>query len=209
MPARPVFRPPEGFRVLPGYFGPAAQRALVEAVGAAAETAPFYRPAMPRTGAPLSVTMTNFGPLGWVTDKEKGYRYERVHPVTGAPWPPIPAVLLELWEAAGAYHAPPEACLVNRYGADSRMGLHVDLDEAATDAAVVSVSLGDRARFRIGGPRRGDPTASLILSSGDVVILGGAARRCFHGVDRIISGSSGVVPDGGRINLTLRRVSRA
>ena len=87
------------------------------------------------------------------------------------------------------------------------MGLHIDRDEEATDAAVVSVSLGDKARFQLGGPGRKDKTHSLILSSGDVVVLGGEARRCYHGVDRIYPGTSTVVPDGGRLNLTMRRVT--
>ncbi|WP_421784604.1 alpha-ketoglutarate-dependent dioxygenase AlkB family protein [Hyphobacterium sp.] len=198
---------PAGFRFLPEYFNRQAQRALMDAVLAARETAPFYRPSMPRTGQPLSVTMTNFGPLGWVTDKEKGYRYEASHPETGAPWPDPPELLTTLWRDVADYPAPFEACLVNYYDGQSRMGLHVDWDEEATDAAVVSVSLGDKARFRIGGPARKGKTHSLIVSSGDVVVLGGDARRCYHGVDRIYPGTSTLVPGGGRINLTLRRVS--
>ncbi|WP_420430263.1 alpha-ketoglutarate-dependent dioxygenase AlkB family protein [Hyphobacterium sp.] len=198
---------PDGFRFLPGYFDRAQQDALVQAVIEATENAPFYRPAMPRTGQPMSVTMTNFGPLGWITDKEKGYRYERVHPETGATWPEPPDLLTQLWADVADYPAPFEACLVNYYDAQSRLGLHVDWDEAATDAAVVSVSLGDKARFRIGGPTRKGKTHSLVLASGDVVVLGGEARRCYHGVDRIHPGTSTRVPQGGRINLTLRRVT--
>jgi alkylated DNA repair protein (DNA oxidative demethylase) len=206
--------PLPGFRFLPEYFDRTAQAALIEAVVAAAKIAPFWRPSMPRTGQPLSVRMTNFGPLGWVTDRERGYRYESVHPKTGSPWPPVPQLLLDLWTAVAGYPAPPEACLVNWYGPDSRMGLHVDSDEAATDAAVVSVSLGDRARFRIGGPERRGKTASMIVASGDVVVLGDQSRRCYHGVDRIYPGTSTLLPEeafpgGGRINLTLRRVTRA
>lgn len=193
---------------MPGYFSPADQRALAGAVIAALADAPPYRPSMPRTGAPLSVTMSNLGPLGWISDRD-GYRYEPVHPVTGRPWPPLPEALLTLWDAVSGWPQPPQACLVNIYGADSRLGLHVDADEDARDAPVVSVSLGDRARFRIGGPRRNDPTGSLVLSSGDVVVLAGASRRCHHGVDRIYPGTSSLMPAAwrpGRINLTLRRV---
>ena len=197
----------DGFRYLPGYFDRAQQEALVKAVINATGPAPFYRPRMPRTGQPMSVTMSNFGPLGWVTDKDKGYRYETHHPETGEAWPDAPPALMALWDEVAGYPAPFEACLINYYTANSRMGLHVDWDEAATDAAVVSVSLGDKARFRLGGPTRKGKTHSLVLSSGDVVVLGGAARRCYHGVDRIYPGSSTLVPDGGRINLTLRRVS--
>ena len=167
---------------------------------------------MPRTGQPLSVLMTNFGPLGWVTDKAKGYRYEPAHPETGASWPALPELLATLWAEVADYPAPPEACLVNWYAPDSRMGMHIDWDEEATDAAVVSISLGDKARFRLGGPKRGGKTASMVLSSGDVVVLGGDARRCYHGVDRIYPGTSTLLgeedfPGGGRINLTMRRVT--
>ena len=204
--------PPSGFRFLPGHFDREAQAALIAAVMDATQSAPFWRPTMPRTGQPLSVMMTNFGPLGWVTDKAKGYRYEPAHPQTGAPWPAMPQALLDLWAAVSDFPAPPEACLVNWYGPDSKMGLHVDWDEEATDAAVVSISLGDKARFRIGGPERKGRTSSLVLSSGDVVVLGGEARRCYHGVDRIYPGTSTLLPEahfpgGGRINLTMRRVT--
>ncbi|MBI1264591.1 MAG: alpha-ketoglutarate-dependent dioxygenase AlkB [Alphaproteobacteria bacterium] len=208
--ARPAFTPPHGLRLLPGWFAPGAQRALIDAVCAIEAQAPFYQPAMPRTGAPLSVTMTNCGPLGWVTDKDRGYRYERAHPLTGQPWPPMPDALLALWEAVSGWPQPPQACLINFYRAGSRMGLHVDADEDARDAPVVSVSLGDPARFRMGGPQRSDPTGSLKLASGDVVVLAGPARRCFHGVDRIYPGQSQLLPEAwrpGRINLTLRRVN--
>jgi alkylated DNA repair protein (DNA oxidative demethylase) len=204
------FRQPDGFRLLPGWFDAAAQADLVETVLTGVANSPLYQPSMPRTGAPLSVRMTNFGPLGWVTDKDKGYRYEPAHPVTGEPWPSMPAALLELWSAVTDWPDPPQACLVNWYGEGARMGLHVDNDEQAVNAPVVSVSLGDKARFRLGGPARKGPTASFILSSGDVVVLAGAARRCHHGVDRIYPGVSRVLPQDwrpGRINLTLRRVT--
>jgi DNA oxidative demethylase len=208
-----LFSLPQGFRFLPGYFGRAEQGALIDAVVAGLAIAPLYRPTMPRTGKPVSVKMSNFGPLGWVTDKQKGYRYEVAHPVNGNAWPEMPQTLLNLWGEIADYPARPEACLINYYAPGNRLGLHIDWDEEATDAAVVSVSLGDKARFRMGGPNRSDKSASMTLSSGDVVVLGGAARQCFHGVDRIYPGTSTLLPadhfpEGGRINLTLRRVTR-
>ena len=197
----------DGLRHHPGYLDRAAQVALVEAVLAAAETAPFVTPRLPRTGAAMSVKQTNCGPMGWVTDQAGGYRYQATHPQTDAPWPPIPAVLLDLWADLADYRAPPEACLVNLYRDGARMGLHVDADETAMDAPVLSVSLGDAALFRVGGTARRDPTRSFRLATGDVVVLAGAARHFFHGVDRVLAGTSQLVPGGGRINLTLRRVT--
>ena len=203
---------PDGFKVLPAALDEAAQAALLGDVLAVLRDAPPYQPTMPKSGKPLSVTMTNCGPLGWVTDREGGYRYQATHPESGAPWPAMPARLLELWFRHGGYPAPPEACLVNLYRAGARMGQHVDQDEAARDAPVVSISLGDTALFRIGGPSRRDPTSSLKLHSGALVVLGGLARHCYHGVDRILPGSSSLIPQDllpevRRINLTLRRVS--
>lgn len=198
---------PNGVLHLPGHFGRDAQMSLLEEIRAIVRSAPLYVPTMPRTGKPLSVRMTNCGSLGWVTDKERGYRYQDVHPVTGLPWPPMPETLLSLWGALACYPLPPEACLVNFYDDTARMGLHQDRDETDLAAPVLSVSLGDDCLFRVGGTRRTDPTASLRLASGDVVVLGGAGRLCFHGVDRIYPGTSTLLPKGGRINLTLRRVT--
>lgn len=197
---------PTGFRYLPGRLGPAAQAGLLAEVLALVEEAGWFQPTMPRWGRPLSVRMCNLGLLGWVTDKA-GYRYQPHHPDTGRPWPPLPAALLRLWQEVASYPHPPEACLVNLYRPEARMGLHQDRDEADLAAPVVSVSLGDDALFRIGGPSRRCPTRSLVLKSGDVVVLGGASRLAFHGVDRILPGTSALVPGGGRVNLTLRRVS--
>ncbi|MCE7030414.1 alpha-ketoglutarate-dependent dioxygenase AlkB family protein [Jiella avicenniae] len=199
---------PEDARHLPGHFDRAAQEALVEDVRAVVAAAPLYRPVMPRWGRPFSVRMTNCGTLGWVSDKS-GYRYQPQHPVTGEAWPTIPGALLELWDEVAGYPHPPEACLVNFYDDAAKMGLHQDRDEADLGAPVVSVSLGDDCRFRVGGTERGGPTASIRLASGDVFVLGGAARLAYHGVDRIYPQSSTLLKNGGRINLTLRRVTRA
>lgn len=192
---------------MPGYIARPAQEALVEEIRRVVQAAPLYVPAMPRTGKEMSVRMTNCGALGWVTDKERGYRYQPTHPVTGEPWPPIPEALLQLWREVSAYPHPPEACLVNVYSADARMGLHQDRDEQDFAAPVVSVSLGDDCLFRVGQDRREGGTKSFRLKSGDVVVLGGEGRLAFHGVDRIYPATSALLKNGGRINLTLRRVT--
>jgi alkylated DNA repair protein (DNA oxidative demethylase) len=170
--------------------------------------APLYVPRMPRSGKPMTVRMTNCGPLGWVTDAERGYRYQAMHPETGALWPPIPEILLDTWRLLGGCPRPPEACLINFYAADARLGLHQDKDEQDLAAPVVSLSLGDTCLFRVGGLKRSDPTRSVRLASGDAVVLGGEGRLVFHGVDRILPGTSTLLAEGGRINLTLRRVTR-
>lgn len=197
-----------GLILFRGYLDEAAQRALLSEIHEAVREAPWFVPRMPRTGHAFSVRMTNCGPLGWVSDQEGGYRYQETHPGTGKPWPPLPASLLGIWRDVSDYRHPPEACLVNLYGRGARMGLHQDRDEAALDAPVVSISLGDRCCFRYGGLRRSDASAKLSLCSGDVLVMGGPSRLVFHGVDRIYPGSSPLLPGGGRVNLTLRRVTR-
>jgi DNA oxidative demethylase len=191
-----------------GWLDRAGQAALVEDLRAAIREAPLFTPRMPRTGTPFSVRMTNCGPLGWMSDVA-GYRYQPLHPETGRPWPPIPPVLLDAWRDHAGFPAPPEACLVNWYEGKAKMGLHQDRDEQDFAAPVLSVSLGDACLFRFGGTRRSDPTASVKLESGDLLLFGGPSRLCFHGVDRVYAGTSDLLPRGGRINLTLRRVTPA
>jgi alkylated DNA repair protein (DNA oxidative demethylase) len=198
------FRDLPGFFYWPGRLDEAAQIALIAEIEACLAVAPLYRPVTPG-GKPFSVQMTNLGPLGWVSDGA-GYGYQATHPETGRPWPPIPPVLLDLWAGLSGWPEPPDACLVNLYRDDARMGLHQDRDEADLDAPVLSVSLGDTAVFRIGPAGRG-PTRSLKLASGDVCALTGPARLARHGIDRLLAGSSRLFPGGGRINLTLRRAT--
>jgi alkylated DNA repair protein (DNA oxidative demethylase) len=192
----------------PQAFDQETQRALVAALRQVIAEAPLFTPTMPRSGNPMSVRMTNCGKLGWVTDKERGYRYQPTHPVTGKPWPAIPPMLLDLWDEVARYPAPPEACLVNYYAGSAKMGLHQDKDEEDFSAPVLSVSLGDTGIFRVVGKSRKDPTQKFELKSGDVVVLGGEDRLAYHGIDRILSGTSDLLPEGGRFNLTLRRVTK-
>ena len=196
-----------GMRIYPGYLDRASQMALVDALEQIFAAAPLFTPRMPKSGRPMSVRMSNCGPLGWITD-EAGYRYEPSHPVTKQPWPPMPEALTAMWNELGGYRYPPQACLINFYGATAKMGLHQDRDEEDFAAPVVSLSLGDSCLFRIGGTKRGDPTRSFRLSSGDALVLAGNDRLAFHGVDRIYPGTSTLLAQGGRINLTLRRVTR-
>jgi alkylated DNA repair protein (DNA oxidative demethylase) len=186
-------------------FSPLQQKQLLGDVLARLEHAPLYRPVMPGNGKPFSVEESSFGALGWVSDKS-GYRYQSIHPVTGQPWPDIPPALVALWGEINDGPAP-ESCLVNVYRQGAKMGLHQDRDEKDVSAAVIGVSLGDSALFRIGGPVRGGKTQSVTLASGDVIAFGGPARLAYHGIDRIKPGSSQLLPGGGRLSLTLRRVT--
>ena len=152
----------------------------------------------------MSVRMTSAGRYGWYSDRS-GYRYIDRHP-GGADWPAIPARILDLWHRLVGQERNPDCCLVNFYSGTARMGLHQDRDEADFSWPVLSVSLGDDARFRIGGTERSDSTESFWLRSGDALLLGGAARLAYHGVDRVAENSSTLLPRGGRVNLTLRVV---
>ena len=196
----------DGVHLWPCALDAAAQNALLAEILAKVEEAPLYRPVMPGSGKAFSVEETNFGPLGWISDRA-GYRYEPRHPKTGNPWPAIPRMLLDLWAEATQSADAPQCCLVNLYREAAKMGLHQDRDEAALNVPVLSVSLGDDALFRIGNTARKGATKSLKLRSGDVLMFGGPARLAFHGIDRVIAGTSRLVPGGGRINLTLRRIS--
>lgn len=196
-------------RYIREHLSSADQHSLLLEVRAVIACAPLYRPTMPRTGKPFSVAMTNCGRLGWVSDRDGGYRYQESHPETGEPWPAMPAAILDIWRSLADYSAPPEACLINYYRPGARLGLHRDEDEMDFSAPVVSISLGADARFRLGGLKRRDPSRTLTLSSGDVVVLEGATRLAYHGIDRILDGGNELLAEGGRFNLTLRRVNPA
>lgn len=196
-----------GLKHFPAYFDRPAQEVLVATLREALAKAPFYTPVMPKSGRPLTVRMTNLGSLGWMSDRE-GYRYQPTHPETREPWPAIPPLVMDVWRKVADYASEPEACLVNYYREGARLGLHRDEDEKDFAAPVVSISLGDTAIFRIGGLERQGKTETLKLSSGDVLVMGGASRLRYHGVDRVLSGTSTLLKDGGRINLTLRRVNK-
>ena len=157
----------------------------------------------------MSVRMTNCGPLGWVTDKERGYRYQATHPETGKPWPPMPRMLLDLWHDVADYPAPPEACLVNYYAGSAKMGLHQDKDEEDFAAPVLSVSLGDTGFFRVGGTIAQGPDAK-ISSSSRAMWWCSAARTgsLITASTASCAGTSDLLPEGGRFNLTLRRVTK-
>jgi DNA oxidative demethylase len=196
----------------PGFLDAAAQERLAHEVANVISAAPLFTSHMPKSGLPMSVRMTNCGPLGWMSDKDRGYRYEPRHPQTGAPWPPIPPMLLDAWDALTDYPKPPEACLINVYSEGAKMGLHQDRDEADFEAPILSLSLGADCCFRIGGRKRADKTLAFRLASGDALILSGPARLSFHGVDRILPSILTPLPaplaeQGARVNLTLRRVA--
>ncbi|PYG29171.1 alkylated DNA repair protein (DNA oxidative demethylase) [Pelagimonas varians] len=203
----PSFRQ-KGFVIYPGLLDRTAQESLVVALREVLKVAPLVQP-VTASGKPMSVRMSAAGDYGWISDR-RGYRYEKQHP-NGANWPDIPPAVLEIWHGFGGMpnseKRDPECCLINWYGADARMGMHQDRDETNFDYPVVSISLGDEALFRMGNVERGGKTESLWLKSGDVVVMGGAARLAYHGVDRLRFRSSTLLPQGGRINLTLRMVT--
>ncbi len=201
----------DGFEHHRAFLKRAEQKALLQDILNVLEKGPLYRPTMPKTGKPFSVMETNCGPLGWVSDKQ-GYRYQETHPQTGKPWPDIPNSLLSIWQKVSNFAAPPEAALINYYQNTAKMGLHQDKDEQDLTAPVVSISLGNSAKFRLGGLKRRDKTTTLELQSGDVMVLGGDARLCYHGIDRIKPDTSCLLEthtnlQNGRLNITMRRVT--
>ncbi|MEL6550725.1 MAG: alpha-ketoglutarate-dependent dioxygenase AlkB [Pseudomonadota bacterium] len=193
----------KGFDVYKGWLDAPAQATLVEALRGVLRKAPLVQPVTP-SGRPMSVRMSAAGRVGWITDR-RGYRYAPTHP-SGSAWPLIPDPVLDIWKGVTGHDRVPDCCLINWYGEGAKMGMHQDCDEGDFDWPVVSVSLGDSALFRMGNVERGGKTESVWLESGDVVVMGGEARLAFHGVDRVRHGSSSLLRDGGRINLTLRVV---
>ncbi|MEM7750086.1 MAG: alpha-ketoglutarate-dependent dioxygenase AlkB [Pseudomonadota bacterium] len=196
-----------GFQHISAHLAGSSQSELLGEIRSILTTSPLYVPTMPKSGKPFSVRMTNCGPLGWVSSKEGGYRYQANHPETDRPWAPIPERLLKLWSEITRYPAEPEACLINWYEPGTKLGLHVDADEQDNRAPVLSISIGDDAWFRVGGLTRKAPTERILLRSGDVVVLGGEARLAYHGIDRIVGGTSDLLGQPGRYNLTMRRVT--
>jgi len=194
-----------GVQVFEGFLDAETQAGLVADLRRVVAAAPLFSPQTPY-GKPMRVRMTSAGKYGWFSDRS-GYRYLPRHP-NGTVWPPIPPAVMRIWQALGDAARQPDCCLINFYGEDARMGLHQDRDEADFSYPVVSISLGDNGLFRVGGTSRGGKTKSLWLRSGDVAVLAGQARLAYHGVDRIRFRSSSLLPDGGRINLTLRVVDQ-
>ena len=193
----------KGFEIFKGFLGRASCEALVEDLRAVVKDAPLRQPVTP-SGKPMSVRMSAAGRLGWVTDR-RGYRYAPQQP-SGAWGRGVPDRVWDIWREVSGVERLPDSCLINHYGEGARMGMHQDKDEGAFDWPVVSVSLGDDGLFRMGNVARGGKTESIWLQSGDVVVMGGAARLAHHGVDRIRFGSSALLTGGGRLNLTLRVV---
>ena len=202
---------PDGAKLFRDILNPIQQVSALDLVAEILEEAPPFRPQMP-TGPLMINALSNCGELGWLSDK-RGYRYEPTHPATGKPWPPIPAPILKwarkLTEACGVAPYVPDACLINIYAMDGKLGLHRDFDEADFKWPIVSFSFGNDAEFLLGGLSRNDRTIKLTLHSGDVLVLGGESRLRYHSVRKIRAGTSPIshqcLPAGGRINLTLRR----
>lgn len=170
---------------------------------------PAYVPIV-RGGGRMHVRMLCLG-RHW---NGQSYQYEPTRTdFDQQPVPPLPDAFRALArEIAGevGMSLDPDLCILNYYDAEGRMGLHQDKDESAASIAsgvpVVSVSLGDTARFLFGGTKRRDPVEATRLESGDAFVFGGPARLRYHGVARIVPGTAppelGLI---GRFNLTLRQ----
>jgi len=204
-PERAVEWLSEAAVVLRGFASDMAAGLIAEVDGVTA-VAPFRNMVTPG-GFRMSVGMTNCGRAGWVTDR-KGYRYEQIDPLTGAPWPAMPQLFRHLAASAAAAAGypgfEPDACLINLYEPGTRLSLHRDENERDLTAPIVSVSLGLPATFLFGGNRRSDRPRRILLESGDIVVWGGPDRLVYHGVAPLPEGDD---PLNGnrRINLTFRK----
>jgi alkylated DNA repair protein (DNA oxidative demethylase) len=194
----------DGAMVLRG-FARSAQVPLLGDVQAVIAAAPLRHLITPG-GLRMSVAMTNCGALGWISDR-RGYRYDRVDPESGLPWPAMPksfrSLAAEAASAAGFEGFEPDACLINRYVPGAKLSLHQDRDERQLGAPIVSVSLGLPAIFQFGGPQRADKPLRVPLRHGDVVVWGGPSRLRFHGVLPLADGDHAQLGKQ-RINLTFR-----
>jgi len=181
-------------------------REFLPALCVIAAQAPFRHMTTQR-GAMMSVGMTNCGEMGWLSDRS-GYRYDRIDPETGRPWPAMPKCFRALATSAGKEASypgfVPDACLINRYTPGTRLSLHQDRDERDDAHPIVSVSLGLPATFQFGGPKRRDPVRKLLVWHGDVAVWGGVSRLAYHGVAELKDGEHALL-GRQRINLTFRR----
>ena len=204
-PARAVERLSEAAVILRG-FASTITAGLVAAVDSITAVAPFRNMVTPG-GFRMSVGMTNCGCAGWVTDR-KGYRYDQIDPMTGAPWPAMPQSFRLLAESAAATAGypgfEPDACLINQYEPGTRLSLHRDENERDMTAPIVSVSLGLPAVFLFGGNSRSDRPRRILLESGDIVVWGGSDRLAYHGVAPLAEGEDPLTGNR-RINLTFRK----
>jgi len=191
-----------GILLLRGFADSAKLMPLIERV---ASRSPFRHLVTPG-GQAMSVAMTNCGPLGWVSDRS-GYRYDAVDPATGRPWPALPddfhRLALGAAARAGFPAFVPDACLVNRYAAGSRLTAHRDADEQDYAQPIVSVSLGLPASFAFYGLTRGGKGRGVALGDGDVLVWGGPSRLVYHAVRPIKPGHHPVTAQY-RYNLTFR-----
>jgi alkylated DNA repair protein (DNA oxidative demethylase) len=203
----PATEPLEDGAVLLRAFCTNEAPSLVEEIARIAETSPFRHLVVPG-GHTMSVAMTNCGRVGWVSDR-KGYRYDPIDPDTSQPWPAMPRSFLDLAARAAAEagfpNYDPDACLINRYAAGAKLGLHQDRDEEDPISPIVSVSLGLPATFLWGGKKRGDPVRRFRLESGDIAVWGGPARFIYHGVSALKEGDHPLTGPV-RLNLTFRKV---
>ncbi len=202
---------PPGVILHKDYLPQDTQKTLMDLILKGADEMSWISPVTPG-GKPFSVRQVNFGSLGWISDR-KGYRYSPTHPHTGQTWLPIPEPILAIWADLLPTAPSPECCLVNHYLDAAKMGMHQDRDEDDQTTPILSISLGQSAKFRIGKTDRPTPTQSFPLNSGDVLIMGGASRLAYHGIDRLIEADPLFTPHTaileGRLNITLRRVTKS
>lgn len=192
---------------LPQYFSPEQQIELLQIARQVAKHSPLFTPTM-KNGAAFRYQNTSCGEQGWISDR-LGYRYSKLHP-NGKPWYPMPDrirdLAMELAALAGEIDYKPQTCLINYYKGNGKLGLHQDNSESNLEPCLISISLGDTATFLLGGCKQSDPIKEIELKSGDCLILASEQRLAFHGIKQVIPGTSNLLKNGGRLNLTIRQI---
>lgn len=204
-----LFPLPEGITVLPNFLSQRDQIKFVETTRQIVSEAPLTAPKM-WNGSKFKVKVTSCGSYGWFAD-ERGYKYLTKHPLTQKPFPKMPKVFYDFAKKCAEevllVNYKPQTCLINYYQNETgRLGLHVDDTEEDLTSPIVTLSLGDSCVFVVGGLERKDKIQKIVLHSGDVVIMHRQGRMLYHGVEKLLPGTSKLLRTGGRLSLTFRKV---
>lgn len=201
---------PDGCFHMKGFLDETFQRLFLGMSRDLLKTHPLMTPTT-RAGYPMALKVSSWGRVGWFGTNGR-YEYMQRH-MNGKEFPMIPqrmrGIFLEAAALAGFDWVSMvlDTVLLNWYPAGTgRLGKHQDVTEEDRDFPIVTFSLGDSCRFRVGSENYEDNGQIIQLDSGDCFVMGGPSRLAYHEVISLIPGSSGLLKGGGRISLTARQV---